>query len=242
MKIRYEDNDGKILECSGALISSHHLLTTTNCVSRCNGVTPLRVPFDRRRLSIYAGDNCERPGLCLRDYRVSRIFLHPLANHCQSDGIAILVLGNNAKGLEAWPVCMPTRHLKITKHLLTAGIGSVPESRTALPSRGLRVMVLRFLKDDRRTGLIKTRGRLGSSFCIRDNGGPLFQFEDDRHALIGAFIGKDPFCDNGDINNELTFVDIRSQLDWICSVTGICPLPTGNQPKARRRLFVPALS
>ncbi|KAK5973933.1 Trypsin [Trichostrongylus colubriformis] len=231
---------GKEHVCSGALISTRHLLTSAHCLTDYNttevneqcrlrkGSRRLEPHLrNKTRMSIVIGSKCLHPERCHERRSVERFWIHEHWDPCtQAHDIATVELTKDVVvSEEVAPICLPSEDLKLAILLRAAGAGL---NRTLIPTKEdsvLRVVnYFSYRKEDPELGLIMMRER-NVSLCTGDSGGPLFQFnQQNRFTIVGTSIGGENDCTENHEHYDNYFVDVRLHLDWICHKTGACPI------------------
>ncbi|KAL6724678.1 hypothetical protein Aduo_019544 [Ancylostoma duodenale] len=225
--------------CTGVLISNRHVLTAAHCVydlsrvedskNSCNpnGLLPI---ID---MTIYLGTKCPKPGECPNGekrtpYKSRYINPHPLYNPCNNENdIALVELDKDAKPGEASPICMAEKNRQVEGPVTAVGYGMDARDRPDKMEPGLQEVNLTAIQEG--NGKIDTMDRLTTT-CFGDSGGPLIRVERSSKAvLFGITSGGNINCSlaNPFKATELAhglFIDVRHHLNWICDITGVCPL------------------
>ncbi|KAL6724676.1 hypothetical protein Aduo_019542 [Ancylostoma duodenale] len=175
-------------------------------------------------------------GESLKSPRFGSVFVHPLYNACKSvNDIAIIELDGEATGVS--PICLPEESDKISGSACTFGVkmDAEPHRLDVVKDLLLELQLTAWKEED---GKIKTRDN-GVNLCGGKLGAPLFQYNRAGQAtLFGAFVDRDSDCRRSPKGNKVitgSFTDVRKHLDWICNLTGVCPL--GKVTSTTKRLF-----
>ncbi|EPB80468.1 hypothetical protein ANCCEY_00365 [Ancylostoma ceylanicum] len=162
---------------------------------------------------------------CRKEYAARYVFVHPLYNPCKStNDIAIIELDSDTTGMS--PICLAEESDEISGNAWTFGVKMDAEpSRIDVVKDLLLELKLTAWKEE--DGKIKTRDE-DVTLCGGKHGAPLFRYNRFGQAtLFGTLADRDSDCSLSSKGNKVitgNFTDVRKHLDWICSLTGVCPL------------------
>ncbi|EYC01999.1 hypothetical protein Y032_0103g3585 [Ancylostoma ceylanicum] len=194
-------------------------------------------------ITVYLGTKCPKPGECPNGekrtaYKPRYIIPHPNFAPCHyyANDIAVIELDKDANLDETSPICMPEEDDLLQSGTVTAiGYGYDERDRPDKLEPGLQEINLTVTHHRHMIGRIRTSGRDGA-VCPGDSGGPLIPAgASSKTTLFGVASTSYAKCSVfGPIGDESLlgayYIDVRYHLDWICNITGVCPLRTTTHP------------
>ncbi|KHJ93742.1 trypsin [Oesophagostomum dentatum] len=138
--------------------------------------------------------------------------------------IGIIELAQDVNPSDASPICLAQERDPLRPVMTSVGFGRHDPRQ---PSEGVMRSINLTLDTSltlKQRGLIITQDR-GNTLCQGDSGSPLFRIRNNAAYLLGISAGAENVTDDMPIRGSMTyknrFVDVRTELPWICALTGV---------------------